>query len=343
MKLNKKGANALFFGAVAASSLLLVACGGGGGGDDGGSSSLTYTGITTAATVDSTSAPVLADSVISTSSTDASSVTSFVGVSGAAGGASAVERLKGIVDMAKSLAAAPAVESLAGAQVSDSRTVQGCTGSATGSISYDDIYLDSYDLPIFYSMSMSFNNYVADVYGDGTTCGTETLNGSMSITVSYDGPVDSAPEMNGMTITLSNLSVTEGGLNQVFDGSLGMSLNTATGESTFTMTANFRDTDGLVYRAQNYTVNFDSLDRVTSISGRLYHPSHGYVDIATTTDLSYTGYCTSIYGPVPDTGVVTLSGNGTVTLDAAGDGCDTYQVSWVTGDGSASGSSLEYW
>ena len=340
MNLKQKGLNALFFGTVAASSLLLVACGGGGGGDAGGSTSVSYTGVTTAASVDDTSAPVLADSVISTSSMDASSVTSFVGLSSAPGGASAVERLKGIVDVAKSLAAAaPAAENLAGAQVSGSETIQGCYGSsATFSGSFDDFYQDFYGLPIIYSMSISFNNYVEDFYGDGSTCGTETFNGSMSLSVSYDGPVTDAPELNGMTISLSNLSVSEGGLSQAFDGTLGMSLNTTTLESTFTMTANFRDIDGLVYRAQNYTVNFNSDDLVTSISGRLYDPLYGYIDIATTTLLSYGG-C----GIYPDMGVVTLSGYGSITLDANTGDCATYQVSWTSGDGSSTGSSLQNW
>lgn len=345
MNMKQKRLNALFFGAVAASSLLLVACGGGGGGDGGGSTSVTYTGVTTAASVDSASAPVLSDTVISTSSMDAASLTSFVGVSGDARGVSAVERLKGIVDMAKSLAAAaPAAESLAGAQVSGSETIQGCYGSsATFSGSIDDFYKDVYGLPIIYSMSISFDNYVEDIYGDGSTCGTETFNGSMSVTVSYDGPVTDTPELNGMTITLSNLSVSEGGLSQAFDGTLGMSLNTTTRESTFTMTANFRDIDGLVYRAQNYTVNFDDLDHVTSISGRLYDPLYGYIDIVTTTDLSYVGGCGSVYGPIPDAGAISLSGYGNITLDANTGDCATYLVSWTSGDGSSTGSSLENW
>lgn len=168
----------------------------------------------------------------------------------------------------------------------------------------------------------------------------------MSVTVSYDGTYASTPAMNGINFTLSNFSVTEGGLNQAFNGSFGITWDYVTFESSSTLNADFKDTDGLVYRAQDYAVNFDISNRVTGISGRLYNPLYGYAEITTTTPFGYDGNCT--VGPdfvqVPSSGVMRLDGSngGYIELDAAGAGCDTFTMTW-SANGSNPVATTEYW
>jgi len=342
MKLGDLGFRGVLFAAVTAPLLLLAGCGGGGG---GGTSSVTYTGVTTPATIgDDASAAALADSVVSTASLDTSAIPTLVGIGGTSNNLSTVDNLNHIVDLAKGLVAVTPAENLAGAAETGSGTVQGCNGSsATLSGTVDNVYTDINGLPIIYNLSITFRNYVADIYGDGSVCDSTRINGSMSFTVTYDGPVYSMPQMDSMTFTFTNMAVTDlaSGLGQTLHGSFGMSMNTATGESSFTMTANLKDTDGLVYKAENYTVTFDNSNRVTGISGRLYNPTYGYVDIVTTTALSYGAWCYVMGSPVPDTGVVTLTGDGSVTMDANTGSCATYQVSWT--NGTSTGSALVNW
>jgi hypothetical protein len=335
----------ILLGAVATAALSLAACGGGGGSSI--STGVTYTGVTTPATIgDNTSATALAGSVVSTASLDTSAIPILVGVGGTPTSLSTVDNLKHIVDLAKGVVAAAPAQSLSGALVTGSDTVYGCYGSsATFSGTVDDTYKDIDGIPIIDNLSITFRNYVADisVAQDGSACDSTRINGSMSFTVTYDGPVQNTPQMDSMTFTFTNLAVTDlvSNLSQTLHGSFAMSMNTVTGESSFTMTVNLQDTDGLVYRAENYTVTFDSLGRVTGISGRLYHPEHGYVDIATTTPLSYGLFCNVGGVDVPDTGVVTLSGDGSATMDANTGNCATYLVSWT--NGTSTGSATVNW
>lgn len=329
MKLNKKGVNAVLFGAVAASSLLLVACGGGGGG--GSSSTVNYTGVTTAAVIaDEASATNIADSVISTASSDPTAAL-IVGVE-AAGDVTPVEQLRGIADMAKRLAIAPEeTQTLAGASFSG-ESLPACSGSATASGTYDDYTGD------FYSMTVTFTNYVMDIWDDGTECSTEKLNGRMSVTFSYDD----YQLINGMTITLTDYSVTDltTGQNYAFNGSMAMTMDNFTYESSFSMTMNFRGTDGVVYRAENYTVQFDSYDNMISISGRLYDPEYGYVDLSTAPQFGYSG----CYYGYPSSGVLRIDGanNGYIEIDANTGNCDTYALTW-SADGTNPVAVIQNW
>lgn len=347
MKLNKKGLNAVLLGAVSAG--LLVACGDGGGSDGGAVSTVTYTGLTSQAAIDEASAPVIAESVVST---DTSGIPTFVGVSGGADDVSTVDNLKSIADVAKKLATttpSPAADTVAGAVASDSFTIQGCQGTATFSGTYDDYYEDIDWDPIVYNLSVSFNNYVDDVYGDGYYCGDVIFNGTMAITsVYYDGPIDQYPEVSGMDVALGDLSVTEiaTGLNQAFNGALVLRTDTITGGSSISMTADFRDTDGLVYRAENYTLTSDVYDNLTSISGRLYNPAYGYIDLTTTTPFGYGYYCYDpyTYELVPDTGVLRIDGanNGYIVIDANTGACDTYTLTW-SADGTSTVAVTKNW
>jgi hypothetical protein len=215
---------------------------------------------------------------------------------------------------------------LAGGQVKES--LPACSGSASAVVNYSDTAMDWYGNPIINSISVTFKNFVADISweADGSECSPAAINGSVNGTVSYD----SMPEMNGMAFSFNNLTVTEGGLSQAFNGSINMSWDNSTRDSSFSMTADFKDSDGQVYRAQGFTITYSGSYPygVTSISGRLYDPSYGYVDLTTPQQFTYDYACAS--ATIPVSGVLRLDGanGGFIELDAAGDGCDTYSLTW---------------
>ncbi len=334
MKLNKKGANALFFGAVAASSLLLVACGGGGGGGDSSPSSVTYTGVTTAASIDNEAAAVnFSEAAVSGSFVASSSVPLF-GVSSVSGGVPSVERLRNLAETVMKLDYASATnDSLVGA--SESGKASGCTGSASMIVNYDDLDysgdLTAYDRLV--SASVTFTNYrEPDEYGSCDTY-TMTYNGSATITVLYEDPVDDT-WITGMTLSTPYMATTDAsGATERMTGSFTLSMYPGT-DVTLTMSADYQDATGVVYRVKNYKVVISLFEGITSVNGILCDPAKGCIEIVTTTPFSV-----ATCSPSPDSGTLTIYGydwgsstrdaSKYITVDAATGDCSTYQVCWV--------------
>ena len=80
---------------------------------------------------------------------------------------------------------------------------------------------------------------------------------------------------------------------------------------TCTLASDFTGTDGLIYRISSFTVVKDVAADLTTIAGRLYHPSHGYVDITTTSAIGF-GTCTS--ATLPDGGIINFTGSNNATI-----------------------------
>jgi len=76
------------------------------------------------------------------------------------------------------------------------------------------------------------------------------------------------------------------------------------------VSSDFTGTDGLIYRVSNFTITAD-INGDFAISGRLYHPDYGYIDITTSTNISF-GTCTST--SIPDTGIVQFTGTNSATV-----------------------------
>src|SRR2546425_3964749 len=166
----------------------LTACGGGGGGGDSGSSAssrspvppqvaLTYSGVTTGATVDATSASSLASNVIGSS--DAATGSSLLaGVSAQVDSAPASPQPTGAAGLGRRLAQAIRSDALASAR----------SGSALAGATF------SQSTPCD-SGSVNISGTVSDSNGTGTVSidyvdcrtGTDTINGPASLTIpSYD-------------------------------------------------------------------------------------------------------------------------------------------------------------
>lgn len=333
MSVTTKGRTVFVFGAVVASSLLLSACGDSGGSGAVSVSPVTYTGITTAAVIDNEAAAVkFSETAVSG---DLPSSGGFMaGVStGSVGDAPFVERLRSIADSVMGMDyTSLASVTVAGATAND--VEQGCAGSASGTVNYDDLngngaYDEDYDRLL--SASVTYSNYKA-LNNDGS-CSTLTVNGSATLVLFYEDPSNDT-RLTSMNVTTPALATTDAtGATETMTGSFIMSMMSS--GVSFTLSADYRDASGAVYRAKDYKVVISYLYGVTSVDGILCDPVEGCIEIVTTTAFNYdptscsypiTGALT-IYGYDLDAGTRT---SGYITVDAWADngGCSTYQVCW---------------
>ena len=78
-----------------------------------------------------------------------------------------------------------------------------------------------------------------------------------------------------------------------------------------TLVSDFTGPGGLIYRATNFTAVKDVAADLTTITGRLYHPDYGYVDITTTTAISF-GTCGT--ASIPDGGIIQFTSSNSATI-----------------------------
>ncbi|MBI3569494.1 MAG: hypothetical protein HY082_00060 [Gammaproteobacteria bacterium] len=283
-------------------ALLLTACGSGGGGGGGGSSSsgsntLSYTGITSQAAVTASNADDLSAGAVLDAGTGAS--VSLAGVVGnetsppakvrSVTVSTALKRALGRLDHTASSG------TVAGAMVTVTDTLPGtCAvnpGTASFNMTADDVTGD-------FSGTISFNGYCDD--GD-------TLTGEASFSGRIDPVID---EFTALNLSTSSLTVVSGADNFTIAGSLAFTAMTSVSEN-LSMTLDIRDGTGKMYRIENflcalaYNSPSSGTDSVRVVSGRFYHPDHGYVDVASTSDFLFTG--ASDY---PYAGVLVVTGRG---------------------------------
>ena len=251
-------------------SVLLTACGGGGGGGSdggggsGGDSSISYTGSTSQATVNSTNAEQIA-----TSGYQGGSSGALFGV--------VQSGMGGSIEQSRLLMVAQALETairevnisegiVAGAIQTGSRTVNGnCGGSYSYTISYDDV-------TGAFNGTFNFSSYC----NDGST-----ISGS----VSASGQIN----LNTRVIMQFNMSTTSliftsGNDSFTISGSFNIIINGST--TTATMNILLKDNaTGKIYWLQNHTLTITRAATYVDgqISGRYYHPDYGYITISTTT------------------------------------------------------------
>ncbi|MEK7207658.1 MAG: hypothetical protein AAB134_07240 [Pseudomonadota bacterium] len=300
-------------------ALLLTACGGGGGGGGGsssgsGSNTLSYTGITSQAAITASNADDLSAGAI----LDA----------GAGGSASLVGAMSNETSppaKVRSVTASTAIKKALGrldysansgvvigamVTVSDTMpgTCAGSSGSASYSISWDDVAGD-------FSGTISFNGYC----DDGVT---------LTGTAGFSGNIDPVTDaFTALSLSTSSLTVVSGADNFTIAGSLAFTAITSSSDN-LSMTLNIRDGTGKVYRIENflcvltYDLPFLGMDSVRFVSGRFYHPDHGYVDVVSLSDFRFT---LASYYPYVGVLVVTGSSGSQARLTANGDS-QTFQV-----------------
>jgi hypothetical protein len=270
------------------SALVLTTCGGGSGGGGGstGGGSITYTGITAQATIDSTNSENLAGGAYKG------------GALGSAASLGAIQ--KEVVDRPTYLDLALTIEEAilhidvhaplgvveAGAIITESDTIAGdCGGTAQYAIQYNDATGD-------FSGNLSFASYCSSGV---------TLTGGAS----FSGKVDlKTRNFLEFTLSLNNITSTSGNDSFTVIGSITYIFQVPS--TTVTMDILLRDNGtGKVCWVNNFSLILSVVSNYVDfqVFGRYYHPDYGYVSIST--PLSFRVYSGSKW---PSQGILILDG-----------------------------------
>jgi hypothetical protein len=294
-------------------AITLVACGGGGGGD-GSAPTVSYTGSTLQATVTDGNASALAGGAFV--SGDAGASANVLGTSEVVSQpvqqrsikvASVLRSAVSKIDLRSASSAA------AGTIQQESNTVSGpCGGTFSYTISVDDV-------TGAFNGTLSFSAY-CEVPGE-----------SISGQVSFSGLIDLVtPSFTSLQFTATYLALTDGGKSFAIAGTVAFSFSGAAA----TVTENFaiQDGSGKVYQVQNLVITLTDTgsQKQETLSGRFYHPDHGYVDVVTTVT-----FVVPLGSAYPTSGSLTINGaSGTkAVLTALADGTYTLDID-TDGDGS---------
>lgn len=167
-----------------------------------------------------------------------------------------------------------------------------CGGSASYSVSYNEATGS-------FSGNFSFNGYCE---------AGETISGSMS----FSGLLNIATEdFISFDIAVNNLSVSDGTGSFAIAGNIAFSFPSPD-VMMVRETFNIRDASGTVYRVEDFVVSVNTNFNEVELSGRFYHPDHGYVVVATNPAF-YVPFGSS----APESGSMTITGvNGGAKLSA---------------------------
>jgi hypothetical protein len=302
----------------------LTACGGGGGGGGGGGSpsGISYTGLTTEATIDENNAEDLSTGAYQGGQTGAAfgSVGAIqAGESGPVGRPRTLKVSQVLEDaLHKVDMTSRSGGTFVGAIYTESDTIYGDYG---GSASYT---INVNDQTGEFSGSITFNSYSDD--------GVTTISGPVSFSGSLDLITEELIEFN---FSFDNLTATSGSDSFTLDGDI--SFDNTVSPATMTMTILLKDNNtGKVYKVEDYIMTLtEEVNYVdVEVSGTYFDPDYGYVSISTTTPLRI--YYDDDY---PSEGVLVVTGNtgiggGSTMARLTALSSTTYQVEADTnGDG----------
>ncbi|MBL1260908.1 MAG: hypothetical protein COB33_010305 [Thiotrichaceae bacterium] len=303
----------IVYGAIFCISL--SGCGGGSGGDGVtlGTTGLTYTGLTTQASLTTGNGEQISTRSYKNGGSGQGMGTIFTGlneVDAELGKPWALILAKTLVAAVNKIEPANSDEFFTGAVVTESDSFDGsCGGNASFTMAIDDETGD-------FNGSMTFNRYCES---------EEIINGSITLSGSFNAGVFSS-----MTMAMTSVSVTSGSDTVWMDGTL--SFNPSATTSVITMNMKLKaGGSSEVFWMESFTLTIAAGaggDDLT-MAGRFYHPSYGYVNITTPTAFHYTG---SNQYPFPGTMVAAGSNGSVVTLVSLS--TTVYQISIDTdGDG----------
>lgn len=180
-----------------------------------------------------------------------------------------------------------------------------CGGTASYTLTVDDVTGSL-------SGTLTYSNYCSM---------GATISGTTTVTGTYDS---SSLQITNLTYSTTDLSFTLGGASFTISGTLSINKNT----STITMNANVRNNTTLkVYKVENFTgvVTGSTITRFF----RFYHPDYGYVDIATAIGFRF------LSGEkYPSSGVMTIAGANNTRAKLTAVSSTQYSVSAdLNGDG----------
>lgn len=307
----------------------LISCGGGGGGGDSVTvpsvpTGLTYTGVTSSAIIDSNNAAELASDAFMGGETG-SNLGIFSSVSGTP---SQIMRNIKLYKVVKILGD-PLYKIDFNSKRKDSLAVQteqdtvagDCGGSASYTVTMDDVSGN-------FTGSMTFIGYCNE---NTTISGTAGFSGQINVNTS---------DFLNFALSINMISLTSGNQSYVIDGHV--SVDVAGSPSVASLDVLMKDSSGEVFWVSDYTLTItEGIDYVDlEVSGKFYHPTHGYVDLATKTAVrTYNIY------QWPSSGELEIVGGADTTArlividenychiiaDTNGDGNDDYfsdQINW---------------
>ena len=307
----------------------LISCGGGGGGGAGDfvpsqPTGLTYTGVTTPALIDSNNAAELASDALIGGETG-SNLGIFTSVAEQQTIINREIQLYEIVQIFGSPLYKMDFNSHEGdtlAVQTEQETVDGdCGGSVSYTVTMDDVNGT-------FTGSMTFTDY----------CNENT---SISGTAGFSGQfnVDTSDFLN-FALSINMVSLTSGDQSYVIDGDISVDVSGPSAIASLDMM--MKDSSGEVFWVNDYTLKIsEGIDYVDlEVSGRFYHPTHGYVDLSTNSAVrTYNSY------QWPSSGEIEIiGGEGAsarlkaidenycqITADTNGDDTNDYdsgQISW---------------
>lgn len=284
---------------------VLTACGGGGGG-----SSITYTGSKSPAVISTTNAKTLVVGAV-----DGSESGVILGLKSEGqdnqSSPTILDMSKILSDSVNQIDSSDTLTARAAKTVNDS----GSSGCFSYNFNIDDV-------------TGSFNGtftYSSCTEGGTTISGTMNVSGTIELSTSL---------ITQITFSTNSLTVSSGSESFTMAGTISMSVS----GSSFTMTVDFllqNNATNIVVWLEN--VSFTATDNFSylefSISGRFYHPDHGYVDIVTNlpirinySDLNpYDGQIT-VNGAVGSSARMTMTSNTHYTLEIDEDGDSIYET-----------------
>lgn len=298
---------------LAGLTITLISCGGGGG---GGTSypNIQYSGVSTEATITDANAPDFPVPMLE-GSTSSSEANPFAIISSSkAQSAQHSSMLNILSEQIKS-------DVLAQQNNTGSNLVTAATQSENGTCDPNpgSITITDNSTSTNLSGSFTYNNYCISNLGS-SSIDDITLHGK----ISYSGTLflsGNQPVFQSMTITVEYLKFTVGSISEEFSGSMtitfdGTTFNNITG---LTVSTNFK-ANGLTYKIENLVINASS---VLNVSGRFFHPTHGYVDVTTTSNFTKVGVNPDEYCG----GSLRLEGSNGDIIDFTADmSCTTYEV-----------------
>lgn len=325
--------------------LALVACGGGGD-PDGGSSypSINYTGATNEATVTETNAkdfPVAA--LEGSSSSYEANPFSSLGGSGSSTPSPTAPSAAVIDDSTTSTtgnAQHTAMLNILAEQIKDTILKQqqstGINSNIVSAVTFPpqpgtcspdpgSLTIDDNSTQTNYNSSYTYDNFCVDFGGfEVVQHGRVNVRGSF---ISTDPLI-----LNSISVSIEYMKMTASNgtdtYSEEFSGSMTMTFDRTTNNNltNFTLSTNFQ-ANGLTYKIENLVV--DNSAGTFSVSGRFYHPIHGYVDITTPDPFNLVSFNPDKYC----SGSLQLTGaGGTIDFTANAD-CSSYDICYTaTGD-----------
>lgn len=298
--------------------LTLSACGGGGGGNSG-PAGITYTGSTQQSNVNDTNTPSYSSAIMDGSQDSQENLGGIIGGtftspdgSGSTEGNNKQHAmLTQLVEQVK--------DTIEANRNSDSAQTTGFVPQSTGNCGGTSSVTSNNT-----TYTITYNSYCTSIGGTSIT-----MSGSISATVT----LDASNNLSAMQVTFNRFKMVFVDINAVshtneFSGSISVTLTSSGDLDNMTISMNFIE-GGKVYRMEN--MQYSASGSSVSISGKIYHPDHGYITFVTN----------SPFQMVDDQlcgGVLTATGaNGSnFTVTVASD-CSTYTYSGIDENGASFG------